>query len=126
MDANEWITATGGSYMRRGGSPRPANPKLVRELLGKSARPARPRDERLYRRLVAEIARSDAPITAPVVARTAASRRQIYLRALRRTAPADRPGGGDTSIYAQSQVGPAGAAARMQHQAAVQRFRKPF
>jgi hypothetical protein len=109
MDGHDWIAATGHAIVGRGG--RPINPKTLMRTV--KARPASPalRAARQQILLTARtISEADAVLSSPTTAHR-------YARA---AAPRD------TSLLAQSAPGAAGAAARLQHAAAVQRARKRF
>jgi hypothetical protein len=106
MNASDWIQLTGSALAGRGRPGRPINLQRLVALAGKAARPTRSRHGAAYRRTEYLLALQNTPV--------APSRRRA--RAATRS----------PSIYEQSQPGPAGAAARLRHNAIVQRYRKPF
>lgn len=113
MDTSAWVEATGSAFagLGGGGFRRPVNPRLVAGLAGKAAPSSKASAlARSARRLIVRTAlltQSVDDLLPPVTPRGRA-------RAVTRS----------PSIMAQSQPGAAGAAARMQHMAAVQRWLK--
>jgi hypothetical protein len=110
MNANDWVQMAGHPLAGRGG--RPINPKIAPYLVAK-ARPAKSTaSARQARRMILQAARLTGEVDnllSPTGSRRSA-------RAATRS----------PSLLEQSQPGPAGAAARMRHNAIVQRWRKAF
>jgi hypothetical protein len=111
MNTSDWIAATGTAYTGMGAFwRRPVNPKLLPHLVAKG-RPAKPSAlTRQTRRMILQVAQLTGKVDAMLT--SAAAQRRRARAAVR-----------DTSIYAQSVPGAAGARAQLQHWAAVQRAR---
>lgn len=108
MNAADWVAASGHPIVGRG--YRPINPRMLPHFVAK-VRPAKAAAlSRQTRRMVLRVAQLTGEVD-DLLSPTA--QRRSARRATR-----------SPSILAQSQPGAAGAAARMQHMATVQRWRK--
>jgi hypothetical protein len=69
MDHNDWVAATGSTYVGLGpsGFRRPPNPKLLAAAIGKAHKPAvtKPKHSRAWRAARLAIARATAPLETP-------------------------------------------------------------
>ena len=110
MNTADWIQATGHPIVGRGG--RPINPKLVPHLMTKTRSAKSTLSARQARKLIVQAARLAGEVD-DLLSPTAPRRRA-------------RAATHSPTITEQSWAGPIGAAARMRHNAVVQRWRKGF